>query len=184
MVVHFPSRRGGQRATEPYRLRASDVVCRLADSLRAVRSRPAIVIMGDCNDEPHNLSLRLIAERGFVNCAEEAEAVGGTSSTPQSAVASSLRRHRRKSEEDGRSKALRSIKGTYLHQREWNRIDNVLVSREAVEHYRVERCLIFAPDYLLETDSSNLPLPYRTYRGPIYHGGVSDHLPLVLDMWF
>lgn len=171
VVVHFPSRRGGQQASEPYRLRAADVVCSLVDSLRAVRSLPAIVVMGDCNDEPRNASLQRIADHGFVNCATEACAGDGTPDPTQQ-------------RDPRRSKALRSIKGTYFFQKEWSRIDNVLVSREAAARYKAGSCTILAFDYLLETDASGFPLPYRTYRGPTYHGGVSDHLPLLLDLWF
>lgn len=184
IVVHFPSRRGGQRATEPYRLRAADVVCRLADSLRAARQYPAIVVMGDCNDEPHDLSLRRIAEHGFVNCAAKARAVDADANAPLPTSALPPRRFRRQRAETPRDKALQSIRGTYFFRQEWSRIDNVLISREGAERYRVGDCLIFAPDYLLETDASGFPLPFRTYRGPIYHGGVSDHLPLVLDLWY
>lgn len=185
MVVHFPSRRGGQRAMEPYRLRAADVVCRLADSLRAVRRRPAIVVMGDCNDEPRNLSLQRIVEHGFVNCAEEASAHDASPGAPRpNSVANAPRHRRRKTHDAPQQNALQGIGGTYYFQRAWSRIDNILVSREAFEHYKAERCTILALDYLLEDDASGCPMPYRTYRGPNYHGGVSDHLPLLLDLWF
>ena len=184
IVVHFPSRRGGQHASAPYRLRAADVVCRLADSLRAVRHRPAIVVMGDCNDEPHDLSLRRIAEHGFVNSTTSARAVDGTFCTPLPDSALHSRRHRRKQADAPRAKALRSIKGTYFFQKEWSRIDNILVSREAAARYKADDVLIFAPDYLLEADANGFAIPFRTYRGPTYHGGVSDHLPLLLDLWY
>lgn len=184
IVVHFPSRRGGQHASAPYRLRAADVVCRLADSLRAVRHRPAIVVMGDCNDEPHDLSLQRIGEHGFDNCAREARAVGGDPATPLPDSALQPRRHRRRQADAPRAKAMRSIKGTYFFQKEWSRIDNVLVSHEAAARFKAGSCSILAPDYLLETDASGFPIPFRTYRGPSYHGGVSDHLPLVLDLWY
>lgn len=184
IAVHFPSRRGGQHASEPYRLRAAEVVCRLADSLRTLRSRPAIVIMGDCNDEPHNRSLQRIAGRGFINCAARAGAVDRASSAPLPEAPVGSRRSRRRQGEGPREKALRSIRGTYFFQKEWSRIDNILVSSEAAGRYQVGDALIFAPDYLLESDVSGFPLPFRTYRGPTYHGGVSDHLPLLLDLWY
>lgn len=162
MVVHFPSRRGGERLAEAYRCRAAEVVCRVADSLRHVRLRPAMIVLGDCNDEPHNRSLRAIEESGFVNLSAASAAIGA----------------------DSRAKALRSIRGTYYYRKEWSRIDNILVNEEAVPRFRAEDAFIFAPDYLLEPDAAGFLMPYRLYRGPAYHGGVSDHLPLVLDMWY
>lgn len=44
-------------------------------------------------------------------------------------------------------------------------------------------CHIVDFPFLLEgMDSENGPRPYRTYLGTYYHGGFSDHLPLVLDL--
>lgn len=162
MVVHFPSRRGGASLTDAYRCRAAEVVCRVADSLRQVRRNPAILVMGDCNDEPHDRSLRMIEKVGFRNLSAAAKAKGN----------------------GGNQKKLRTISGTYYYQKEWSRIDNILLSQDAVERFKASGAFIFAPDYLLEPDSDGFPMPFRIYRGPGYHGGVSDHLPLVLDLWY
>ena len=162
MVVHFPSRRGGASLTDAYRCRAAEVVCRVADSLRQVRRNPAILVMGDCNDEPHDRSLRMIEKVGFRNLSAAAKAEGN----------------------GGNQKKLRTINGTYYYQKDWSRIDNILLSQDAVERFKASEAFIFAPDYLLEPDSDGFPMPFRIYRGPGYHGGVSDHLPLVLDLWY
>lgn len=162
MVVHFPSRRGGASLTDAYRCRAAEVVCRVADSLRQVRRNPAVLVMGDCNDEPHDRSLRMIDKVGFRNLSAAAKAEGN----------------------GGNQKKLRTIHGTYYYQKDWSRIDNILLSQDAVERFKVSEAFIFAPDYLLEPDSDGFPMPFRIYRGPGYHGGVSDHLPLVLDLWY
>lgn len=159
VVVHFPSRRGGVGLTKPYRLRAADVVRSVTDSLGRVRRRPAIVVMGDCNDEPSDASVKRMADGGFCNLSARAAALGDAASS-------------------------RFIRGTYFFQHKWSRIDNVLLSCEAVRRFRADDCVIFAPDYLLETDSDGFFIPFRLYRGPQYHGGVSDHLPLLLDLWY
>lgn len=162
VVVHFPSRRGGVRATEAYRLRAAEVVSAVVDSLKQVRQQPAVVVMGDCNDEPSNRSLQRISRAGLRNLSAHATAIGS----------------------EGSEKRLKQIRGTYFYQREWSRIDNIMLSEAATERYGATSCSIFAPDYLLETDADGYVMPFRLYRGPIYHGGVSDHLPLLLDLWY
>lgn len=162
VVVHFPSRRGGVRATEDYRLRAAGVVCGVVDSLMLARRQPAIVVMGDCNDEPSDRSLQRISQCGMRNLSACATAIGNGTSERQ----------------------LRQIQGTYYFRQAWSRIDNILVSDAAAERFSATECCIFAPDYLLETDADGFVQPYRLYRGPIYHGGVSDHLPLLLDLWY
>jgi hypothetical protein len=42
---------------------------------------------------------------------------------------------------------------------------------------------IFAPDFLLEKDEKfNGVKPYRAFNGFKYNGGVSDHLPVYVDL--
>ena len=42
---------------------------------------------------------------------------------------------------------------------------------------------IFAPPFLLEPDKAWLgEKPRRTYVGPQYNGGLSDHLPVILKL--
>lgn len=163
VVVHFPSRRGGVKVSSPYRERAAKVVRHLTDSLMAQRQRPAVLVMGDCNDEPRDKSLRHMAKGGL------------TILSAHAAV-------RPKDMEE--YPKLRHVKGTYYFQKMWSRIDNVLLSEDAVRRYHVGEAQIFAPSYLLEEDSEGFPMPFRTYRGPGYHGGVSDHLPLIVDLWY
>lgn len=164
IAVHFPSRRGGERASRPYRMRAAKVVRHITDSLCTVRSHPYIAVMGDCNDTPSDPSLRHIAQGGFVNLSASAKAIND--------FAEPVR-------------AWRSITGTYCFQQDWSRIDNILLSQPAVDHFFIPLpAQIFAPDYLLETDKDGFYIPFRTYRGPAYHGGISDHLPLYLDILY
>lgn len=162
VVVHFPSRRGGKSHSEDYRLRAAGVARSIVDSLKQVRTSPAIIVMGDCNDEPSDKSLKLLEKGGMTNVSAEAKAEG-----------------------DGCSpKQLSTIRGTYYFQKEWNRIDNILVSDEALKSWGGAHCCIFAPAYLLEENNNGEVQPFRVYLGPRYHGGVSDHLPLLLDLWY
>lgn len=58
LVAHFPSRSGGAKESEPYRLMAAHQLKRTADSLIARRRYPQLLIMGDFNDYPHNRSVQ------------------------------------------------------------------------------------------------------------------------------
>ena len=52
-------------------------------------------------------------------------------------------------------------------------------------HTSYADCQIVTLDYLLEPDATNGGVrPRRTYQGPIYRGGVSDHLPVVADFFY
>ncbi len=60
----------------------------------------------------------------------------------------------------------------------WQLIDNFLVSRDVAAYMRMD---ILKPPFLLERDNQYPgEKPRRTYIGPRYNGGVSDHLPIYL----
>ena len=77
-----------------------------------------------------------------------------------------------------------------LFQGNWELPDQIIVSgnllrQENLSHIREGRGYIFSPDFLLrEEKSSGVKRPYRTYYGPRYIGGFSDHLPVYADLEF
>lgn len=69
-------------------------------------------------------------------------------------------------------------RGTYRYQGFWNSLDHIVCS-PALQS-RLRHCAIADLPFLLEADTRYGGVkPFRTYRGPVYHGGYSDHLPLV-----
>lgn len=66
--------------------------------------------------------------------------------------------------------------GTLRYHGRWEQIDHFFLSPAVDAAMR-----IFAPPFLLEPDKAWLGAkPRRTYVGPRYNGGLSDHLPLIL----
>ena len=163
LLAHFPSRRGGITATEPYRLRAAQLAVQLIDSLAQCRQNLHILMMGDLNDEPTDRSVQQVLGQRLHSLSAQARP------TP------------RKGNDD--------IEGTYYFQHRWSRIDHILVNAPLLRtdhrlHTAPSHCHIFAFPLLLETNHLQGQQPRRTYRGTHYHGGVSDHLPLVVDFWY
>ena len=77
----------------------------------------------------------------------------------------------------------KGAEGTYKYQHEWSIIDQILVSENLVKHAG-KRMEIFAPEALLTEDATYMGIkPKRTYSGPRYLGGVSDHLPVLLKIF-
>ena len=69
-------------------------------------------------------------------------------------------------------------KATYRWHGEWRSLDQILLS-ESMQHQE-NACRIGDLPFLLEDDEKyGGKKPYRTYLGPRYLGGYSDHLPLV-----
>ena len=61
-VCHLPSRSGGAKESEPYRLHAAQILRTEADSILHKRLHPQVIIMGDFNDYPTNKSIRKVLE--------------------------------------------------------------------------------------------------------------------------
>lgn len=72
--------------------------------------------------------------------------------------------------------------GTIKYSGKWEMIDHFIVSESIAPKCST---YIFSPLFLLEKDRKTLGYkPRRTYVGPRYTGGVSDHLPVVLEIFY
>ncbi|MDO5074394.1 MAG: endonuclease [Bacteroidales bacterium] len=163
VLAHLPSRRGGASRSESYRLRCTRRIAQIVDSLSGVRQHFQMLCMGDFNDEATDRSVR--------------EGIG-TRLVALSHTATPL-----PLPQEG------SIEGTYFFRGAWSRIDQMLVSPSLLSpsaplRTDVLHCHIYAPPSLLEAAVPMGVQPRRNYRGPHYHGGVSDHLPLFLDLYY
>lgn len=173
-LCHLPSRRGGSSLTAGYWRRAARLLRSRVDSLAACRRRFSVVILGDFNDEPRDHSLRTEL----------------AATPPPADSARTDYGARRLYVLSARLKAAGGVAGTYKFRGRWNRLDQFIVNgpllhpaaplRTAEAH-----CRIFTAPFLIEADPTNGGVKLnRTYLGPAYHGGLSDHLPLVLDLWW
>jgi endonuclease/exonuclease/phosphatase family metal-dependent hydrolase len=58
IVLHWPSRRGGEKKSSPKREAAADVTRHIVDSILAIDENAKVVVMGDLNDDPVNSSVK------------------------------------------------------------------------------------------------------------------------------
>ena len=161
IVNHWPSRRGGVLAGEDIRLSIASMIRENTDSIMkrdAEGSR--IIIMGDFNCTPDDQEIKSLlasSESGsyLINMSE------GLASDGQ---------------------------GTYRYKGTWELIDQVIVSDMLINCdeglYTNENLLtIYKPGFLLRKDPKYPGFtPFSTYRGYKYQGGISDHLPVLLDL--
>ena len=67
--------------------------------------------------------------------------------------------------------------GTYKYQGQWSIIDHILTHTTTLSHHQTR---ILNLPFLTEPDPTHGDVkPHRTYLGPVYQGGISDHLPVV-----
>ncbi len=74
----------------------------------------------------------------------------------------------------------RPAEGTYRFRGEWSWIDHVLVSPSLAAH--MSPLSLYTAPWLQDPDSNGGWHPRRTYTGPAYHGGASDHVPILCDI--
>ena len=75
--------------------------------------------------------------------------------------------------------APKGVHGTYRYKGQWESIDHILGSPSISN--KVGAAFIHAPEFLLEEEKRYGGYrPRRTYNGPRYQPGYSDHLPLVV----
>lgn len=164
LLNHWPSRRGGVLAGEPLREEIALMLREAVDSIsNASQGKPKIIILGDfnCNpDDPVLGSLLDTASSGAVPLLNLAD------------------------------RQINGISGTYRYLGTWEMLDQVIVSRALL---RSDNGLftekndfrIFKPGFLLRNDPKYPGMTtWSTYRGFKYHGGFSDHLPVLIDLRF
>lgn len=62
---------------------------------------------------------------------------------------------------------------TYYYRGEWLSFDQIFTNFVPAD----DTVKVWRADYLLQKDGT----PWRTYSGPVYRGGYSDHLPVYID---
>lgn len=165
-VCHLPSRSGGAKESEPYRLHAAQKLRAEADSLLRVRRHPQLIIMGDFNDYPSNKSILKILE---------------AAPPPTAAVDPQKLYHLL-----ARKASSRHF-GSYKYHGEWGLLDHLIVSGTLLDSSAAfstgeSKANVFQLPFLLTEDKKyGDNEPFRTYKGMKYQGGISDHLPIYTD---
>ena len=178
-VNHWPSKYRGELETVEARNAAARILRARVDSLCAASGAPPkILIMGDFNDTPEAPCLR--------------EALGAL---PLHEIASGDLRSGPAEGEDPSScnrlvnlfadPASLGFKGTIKYRETWSVFDQIIVSKSLINncslHCTLSDARIVHEAFLLEEDPTYHGQKLnRTYLGPKYHGGYSDHLPVML----
>ncbi len=155
-INHWSSRRGGKEQSEPKRIAAAEIVKMHTDSIQKHNANAAILVMGDFNDEPIDESLMTLTaaeEFPFINLMAE----------------------------------MPVTTGSHKYRGVWSYLDQILVSGCMLDQCGNlgirERAYVYSDSNLLEEDERYGDFyPYRTWKGPVFSAGFSDHLPVFVDV--
>ncbi len=159
LVNHWPSRRGGQNATQAYRNAGAAVCKNIVDSLLQADPAAQIIIMGDLNDDPNSPSVKKILKA------------------------------KKKAKQVGEGELFNALYapfskgfGTLAWRDSWNLFDQLIISEGLLrkEGFFFYKAKVFRKDYLLQKTGTYKGYPKRTFAGDDYLGGYSDHLPVYL----
>lgn len=165
-INHWPSRWGGVVASMPKRLYVASVLRSVIDSIQYNNEHRNILIAGDFNDTPADSSLKSVLGAGY---SEEDDALH--------LVNLMMPMH-----ESGKS-------GTLKYKEHWEIYDQIIISpsmfKLSYSGLKLNGPFIYDAPFLLQEDERYLGIkPYRTYSGPRYLGGFSDHLPVYISFEF
>ncbi len=159
-VNHWPSRSGGEQASQRYREASAIVVRKAVDSLLQINSQAKIVIMGDLNDDPVSPSVKKI-----LNTERKVTKLDGNKLfNPM---------------EDFFRKGI----GTLAYRDAWNLFDQIIISSALVQPnngYQFLKAHVFNEPYMVQKEGQFKGYPLRTHAGSQYLGGYSDHFPVYI----
>ena len=167
-VNHWPSRYSGELETVGSRSCSASILRAKVDSIVASAPegyQPKVIMMGDLNDCPTDPSVYDVLRARHPSEREEGGLVNLF----------------------GKNDGL-GFEGTLKHQADWQIFDQIIVTPAVIDdreglHYKEGSARIFHAEFMLEDDEAyHGKKLYRTYIGPRYFGGFSDHLPVYIDL--
>lgn len=164
MVNHWPSRRGGEKATQRYRMEGAKICKDVLDSVKSIQPDILTVIMGDLNDDPVSPSVKKVLE-----------AKGKPGKTSRDGYYNPMYNFYKKGH------------GTNAYRDSWSSFDQIILSGSLLpqhskgkwQYYKAE---IYRKGFLLQGTGRFKGYPFRTFAGDSFLGGYSDHLPVVVHL--
>lgn len=162
MVNHFPSRIGGEEASEPKRFLAARTLRHIVDSLYQRNAAENIVIMGDFNDEPTNRSMDSVLRAK----ASEYDLNNGN-------LFNAMYEMKQNNE------------GSHYYRGHFSMLDQIILSSSMTNCtgkvcFQKGSATVYKQPWMLEAEGKYKGSPLRTFVGDKYMNGFSDHLPVYI----
>jgi len=155
-VNHWSSRRKGENETYFKRKNCATTLVKHMEDQHLDLASDNVIIVGDMNDYPDNESIYSVL--GAKHPGSGSELIN--------------------LQYDNNKKGL----GTYNYQGEWGCLDNVIISEALLDNVSSTDAHILKEDWMLYKGYSGEGVPSKTYGGPKYYGGYSDHLPVYFEV--
>ncbi len=159
IVNHWPSRRGGEARSRPKRVAAAQLNKKIIDSLQTIDPNAKIVIMGDMNDDPFNVSVKKV-----LNAKADKSDVG------------------LKGIYNPMMKMAKKGMGTLAYRDGLNLFDQIMFTKPFLDKdytsFKIYKTGIYNPSYLTNKKGRYKGYPFRSFVGATFTGGYGDHFPV------
>lgn len=157
---HWPSRRGGEAASQAKRNFAANALREEMDKIKNEAPETLLFAMGDFNDDPVSPSLK-----------NYLKAVGDKKDLSEEYPYYNLM-----------YKMFKQGVASLGYRDAPNLFDQIIVSKNALsenvqKNYSVFKAEIYAPSYLITAEGQYKGYPFRSWSGDTFTGGYSDHFP-------
>lgn len=163
IINHWPSRRGGEEASSHKREKAAYLNNQIIDEIRKTDADAKIIIMGDFNDDPTNISFKKVLKTKAI----KAEVQEGDIYNPTEEM-------------------FRRGQNTLVYRDNINFFDqilftsNLLAKKKQYDSFKMFKVNVFNPQYLTTQTGKYKGYPYRSFSGGNFIGGFSDHYPVYM----
>ncbi len=158
IVAHWPSRRGGERRSRPLRIALADIARHIIDSIQDAEPGARVVMMGDLNDNPTDVSVRKHLRSKGTREGIRAEELYNPFET-----------------------LFRRGIGSNAWRDTWSLFDQILLTPsflgEDFSTWRYFKAEVYNAPFLRQPSGRFQGYPFRSYGGGVYLGGYSDHFP-------
>ncbi|MDR0829299.1 MAG: endonuclease/exonuclease/phosphatase family protein [Prevotellaceae bacterium] len=161
IVLHWPSKAGGEKRSIPRRRDAALTTKFLVDSLFAVNPKAKTFVMGDLNDDPIEPSLMVhLQARGEKRNTHPQELYNPYYEIFKQGI------------------------GSLGYNDQWNLFDQIIVSYDLLpknlddfQTLKFMKAEVFNKDFLKQETGKYRGYPKRTHSGGVWQNGYSDHFP-------
>ncbi|MDR0969099.1 MAG: endonuclease/exonuclease/phosphatase family protein [Lentimicrobiaceae bacterium] len=161
IVVHWPSRYGGEKRSLPFRIAAAELSRHITDSLLQINPKAKVMIMGDFNDTPANKSiLDVLKAKGNAQKLKADELFNPMYDLHKKGI------------------------GSNAYRDSWSLIDQIIVTQALLptdfSNYQLRLTKVHNKRELVQQSGRYKGYPFRTFSGSVWLDGYSDHFPVYI----
>jgi hypothetical protein len=161
IVMHWPSRYGGEKRSMPGRLAAAALCRHIADSLMADDANAKVVMMGDLNDYPTNKTItKHLRATGYLKGLKEGEFFNPMYDLHMNGI------------------------GTNYYSDVPGVLDQTIITPGLFptdySTYQFKNAMVHNKEFLKQHGGRYNGFPFRTFGSGVWMGGYSDHFPVYL----